>query len=217
MARLRSVIEESGLSDVIKQDSRLTKVLDSIDSSTSVNQTAMERIVKLVKSLRKFARLDEAEQDEVDIHEGLESTLLLVHHELKNRIEVHREYGDIPRIYCYPNQINQVFMNIIVNAGQAISDKGDIFVKTYRRDDNVVVEFRDTGKGISPENLERIFDPGFTTKGVGIGTGLGLSIVYQIIHDHRGDIELESSVGKGTTIRIILPISQGGKDARDRG
>ncbi|MCZ6765563.1 MAG: PAS domain S-box protein [bacterium] len=217
MARLRSVIEESELSEVVKQDTRLTKVLDGIDSSTGVNQTAMERIVKLVRSLKKFARLDEAEQDEVDIREGLESTLLLVHHELKDRIEVHREYGDIPRIYCYPNQINQIFMNVIVNASQAIQGKGDIFIKTSTRDDNVVVEFRDTGKGISPENLERVFDPGFTTKGVGIGTGLGLSIVYQIIQDHHGDIELESSVGKGTTVRIILPISQGGKDARDRG
>jgi len=214
MAKLQSLIEESDLDDVVKEHPRLTKVLESIEGFNSVNQTAMERIVTLVKGLKKFARLDEAEQDEVDIHEGLESTLLLVHHELKTRIEVHRDYGDIPRVYCHPNQINQVFMNIIVNASQAIPDKGDLFIKTSQRGDNVVIEFRDTGKGISKENLERIFDPGFTTKGAGVGTGLGLSIVYQIIQDHHGDIEIESSVGKGTTVRIILPISQGGNDAR---
>jgi signal transduction histidine kinase len=109
-------------------------------------------------------------------------------------------------VTCFPNQINQVFMNILVNASQAIADKGEIFVETYTRGGDIVIEIRDTGKGISEEHLERIFDPGFTTKGVGVGTGLGLSIVHQIVADHGGSVEVSSEIGKGTTFRIILPI-----------
>ena len=142
----------------------------------------------------------------MDIHEGLENTLTLVHHEIKNRIEVHRDYEDIPPIKCYPNQLNQVFMNLLVNASHAIEGVGEIFIKTHLRDGAVVIEIRDTGIGIPEEDLERIFDPGFTTKGFGIGTGLGLSIVYQIIEDHRGKMEVESQVGVGTTFQPFLPV-----------
>jgi signal transduction histidine kinase len=183
----------------------LEKLLSSVEGLDSVNRTALDRIVTIVKSLRNFARLDKAELDTVDLHEGLDSTLTLVHHELKNRVTVHKEYGDLPKVDCYPNQINQVFMNILVNSSQAIEGKGDIYVKTYRRDNFTVIEIRDTGKGISKENLNKIFDPGFTTKGAGVGTGLGLAIVYQIVEDHDGKIEIESEVGKGTTVRILLP------------
>jgi PAS domain S-box-containing protein len=206
LARLRSHLESDLVPESVRKDGELRRLLDGVEGLSSVNTTAMDRIVTLVRSLRKFARLDEAEQDKVDIHEGLESTLTLVHHELKNRITVHKDYGKLPVVNIFPNRVNQVFMNVLVNASQAIEGKGDIHIKTYRRDDNLVVEFRDTGKGISQEDLGRIFDPGFTTKGVGIGTGLGLSIVYQIIQDHDGDIEVESEVGKGTTVRIVLPI-----------
>jgi PAS domain S-box-containing protein len=204
--RLKSTLESESTPESMRTDPDLQKLLDGVEGLNTVNATAMERIVTLVKSLRKFARLDEAERDTVDIHEGLESTLTLVHHELKNRITVHKDYGTFPHVNIYPNQINQVFMNILVNASQAIEGKGEIFLKTFERDGHIVVEIRDTGKGIPQENLRRIFDPGFTTKGAGVGTGLGLSIVYQIIEDHEGDIQVESEVGKGTTIRIILPI-----------
>ena len=184
------------------------KILDSIDSLNNVNREALDRIVKIVNSLRKFARLDAAEQDTVDIHEGLDSTLTLVNHQLKNRITVHRDYGKLPAIKCFPNQLNQVFMNILVNAAQAIEGQGEIRIATSLRDGSAVIEISDSGKGIAPENMERIFDPGFTTKGSGVGTGLGLSIVYQIIRDaHHGDIEVESEVGEGTTFRILLPIN----------
>lgn len=125
---------------------------------------------------------------------------------LKRKAEVHREFGTIPRISCYPNQLNQVFMNILINAGHAIDDKGDIYIKTYAQDNKVVIEIKDTGKGIPEENLNRIFDPGFTTKSRGVGTGLGLSIVYQIIESHNGKIEVASEVGKGTVFKIILPM-----------
>ena len=130
----------------------------------------------------------------------------MVHHELKNRIQVHKDYGRIPSIPCYPNQLNQVFMNLLVNASHAIEGVGTIFIKTRSNDGSVIVEIRDTGVGIPKENLTRIFDPGFTTKGFGVGTGLGLSIVYQIVQDHKGKIEVESEVGEGTTFRLILAV-----------
>ncbi len=185
----------------------MSQHLTRLETLNTHNQTAIDRIVMIVSSLRKFARLDEAELDEVDIHEGLESTLILVQHALKNRVEVVRDYGELPLVKCYPNQLNQVFMNLLINASQAIERKGQIVVRTRRQHDCVSVEIRDTGKGIPQANLQKIFDPGFTTKGSGVGTGLGLSIVYQIMKDHKGNIEVESELGHGTNFRIILPIS----------
>jgi len=187
------------------KETRIPKLFSSIEQLNEVNKDAAQRITKIVNSLRTFARLDQAEKDTVDLHDGLESTLTLVHHEIKRRIDVHKDYGEIPKCDCFPNKINQVFMNILVNASQAIEDKGDIYIKTYTDDGYIVIELSDTGKGIPKEILDKIFDPGFTTKGAGVGTGLGLSIVYQIIEEHKGRIEVESELGKGTTFRIKLP------------
>ncbi len=184
----------------------LTKRLTVLETLNVHNQTAIERIVMIVNSLRKFARLDEAELDEVNIHEGLDNTLVLVQHELKNRIDVEKDYGELPLIKCYPNQLNQVFMNLLVNASHAIEGQGNISIRTHHNTTKAFVEIEDTGKGISEKDLLRIFNPGFTTKGSGVGTGLGLSIVYQIMKDHNGTIEVESKLGQGTTFRIILPI-----------
>jgi signal transduction histidine kinase len=184
----------------------IERLLSRIEQLNAVNRTAMKRVSVIVKSLRTFARLDQAERAQADIHEGLESTLTLVHHRFKNRIRVHKDYGQLPPVSCFPNQLNQVFMNLLVNAGQAIDEEGDVFISTRRRRDDVVVEFRDTGRGIPSDVLSRIFDPGFTTKGTGVGTGLGLSIVFQILQDHHGHIEVDSTVGLGTTFRITLPI-----------
>ena len=186
--------------------STLQKLFTVIDQLNEVSKTAAERIIVIVNSLRNFARLDRAEKDLFNIEEGLESTLTLVHHEFKNRVTVQKEYGDIPKISCYPNQLNQVFMNILVNAAQAIEGKGDIVIRTYTENGFVIIEFEDSGRGIDKEDIKKIFSPGFTTKGVGVGTGLGLSIVYQIIKDHRGEIDIGSEVGKGTMVKISLPI-----------
>ena len=168
---------------------------------------ACGRINEIVRSLRNFARLDEAERKPADLHEGLDSTLTLVGHLLKNRIRVQREYGPLPLVECYANQINQVFVNILVNAAQAIAGTGSITIRTRHDEDHhaAVIEISDTGCGIPPENLQKIFDPGFTTKGVGVGTGLGLAICYRIVEQHGGRIEVESVAGKGTTLRIVLP------------
>jgi signal transduction histidine kinase len=171
-----------------------------------VSKTATHRIMEIVSSLRIFARLDPAEKDKVDIHQGLDSTLTLVHHELKNRIEIVKSYGELPAIECFSNRLNQVFLNILINACQAIEGKGKIEITTRRAGDKAVIEIRDSGSGMSAEVRENIFDPGFTTKGVGVGTGLGLSIVKQIISDHEGQIEVESEQGQGSLFRIILPI-----------
>lgn len=196
-------VEESGSAE---ECSKILELIINIENLAAVSKTAAERITRIVTSLRKFARLEAAEVDAVDLHEGLDNTIVLVQHEMKNRITIHKDYGELPSVTCHANQINQVFMNILVNAAHAIEGNGDIYISTRHDDGNVIVEIRDTGKGIPPDHLERIFDPGFTTKGTGVGTGLGLSIVYQIIQDHGGTIEVESTVGAGATFRINLPV-----------
>jgi len=186
-------------------DKEIDRLLTILEEVCRNNDVATDRIMKIVRSLKNFARLDEAERKPVNIHEGIESTLTLLQHQLKNRIRIEREFGDIPQVECHPNQLNQVFMNILVNAAQAIKGSGVISVKTYMEGDRIKIAISDTGVGIAPEHLSKIFDPGFTTKGVGIGTGLGLSICYRIIQDHRGTIEAESSK-RGTTFTIVLPM-----------
>ncbi len=183
----------------------LQNLLKIIEDANRVITSGTDRVTEIVRRLRSFARLDEAELKDADIHEGLEDTLTLVHHELKHNITIHRNYGDIPVISCYPGQLNQVFMNLLINARQSILGKGEITISTSSKKKKVHIEIMDTGSGIPQDKLERIFDPGFTTKGVGIGTGLGLSICYQIIQDHKGEIKAESEIGKGTKFTIILP------------
>ena len=192
----------------LKENKRFQTAIQILKNNTAVTVTASERIAEIVRSLRDFARLDEAEFQKADIHDGLDSTLTLLRHRLKNRIEVNKQYGDLPRIQCYPNQLNQVFMNVLSNAEQAIAGEGQITIETAREGDAVVVRIRDTGRGIAQDDVGHIFDPGFTTKGVGVGTGLGLSISYNIIQKHHGRITADSDQGRGTTITITLPIEQ---------
>ena len=206
LAKLRDIVTSESSDEAVRENRALQHVLSVVEDISRVNQLASERIVAIVSTLRNFARLDEADLKTADLQEGLESTLTLVHHELKNRVRVVKEYGDIPSIRCHPNQINQVFMNLLVNASQAIEGKGEVRIKTFREGDMVNVQISDTGVGIPPENLSRIFDPGFTTKGVGVGTGLGLSICFKIVQDHGGNIDLETEIGKGSTFTVRLPV-----------
>lgn len=185
---------------------KLKQFISMMVETVGVNEMACERITDIVKSLKNFARLDESELKEVDIHDGIESTLTLLKHELKNRVSIIKEYAELPLIKCYPNLLNQVFMNLLVNAIQSIDGKGSITIKTRMDEGNAFIDIIDTGAGISKAHLERIFDPGFTTKGVGVGTGLGLSICFQIIEKHNGKILVESEIGKGSTFTIQLPI-----------
>ena len=205
---VRKIVSGDEAPPELKDNKRLSQVLDLLEDISRINKLACERIVSIVGSLRNFARLDQAELQMADLHEGLDSTLTLVHHELKNRIDVIKEYGEIPPVRCHPNQINQVFMNLLVNAAQAIPESGEIRLKTFREGDMVKVQISDSGVGIPPANLEKIFDPGFTTKGVGVGTGLGLSICFKIVEDHGGSIDVESEAGKGSTFTVQLPIRE---------
>jgi two-component system, NtrC family, sensor kinase len=209
VSKMREFIECDQCPAEIRNHPEVVKIMGILESINQNNRVACERIIEIIRSLRRFARLDEAEWKKANILEGLDSTLTLVRHQLKNRIQVIKEYGVLPEIDCYPNQLNQVFMNILVNAAQAMPGKGVLRLKAWQEGAVVKISISDSGMGIPKENLARIFDPGFTTKGVGVGTGLGLSICYKIIQDHQGKIEVESDVGKGSTFTVTLPIQQG--------
>ncbi|MBI5639684.1 MAG: GHKL domain-containing protein, partial [Nitrospirae bacterium] len=168
-----------------------------------------ERIKKIVQDLKSFSRVDEAEQKMADINAGLESTINIVWNELKYKATVKKEYGDIPLTKCNPGQLNQVFMNLLVNAAHAIESQGDIGIRTWSEEDSIFVSISDTGCGIPAEKINRIFEPFYTTKEVGKGTGLGLSIAYDIVKKHSGEIKVQSEVGKGTTFTINIPVVTG--------
>jgi two-component system NtrC family sensor kinase len=164
------------------------------------------RVMKIVQNLKSFSRLDEAEWQLANINDCLESTLNIVWNELKYKAEVKKEYGLLPDVKCNPGQLNQVFMNLLVNAANSIEKQGDIGVRTWCDDRDLYIAVSDTGCGIPEEIRERIFDPFFTTKEIGKGTGLGLSISYDIIKKHGGEITVESEVGKGSLFRVRLPL-----------
>jgi signal transduction histidine kinase len=182
------------------------RAIDILRKSQDVTSKASQRIATIVRSLRHFARLDESERERADLEEGLETTLALLQHELKDRIQVVKSYGELPRVDCHPDQMNQVFMNLLLNAARAIEGRGTIAITTAAEGDQVSIAISDTGVGIPQEHRQRIFDPGFTTKGVGVGTGLGLATSYRIVKDHGGEIEVESISGKGTTFTVQLPV-----------
>jgi signal transduction histidine kinase len=191
--------------EMLKEEMDLDFVLDDLDTLIGNCMEGAERVRQIVLDLRKFARQDEAEKQEVDIHEGINSTMTIVHNRLKNRITVHKDFGDVPKIFCYPGQLNQVILNLLTNAIDAIEDKGNIWIRTWQEDSYVKISIRDNGQGIPPDVLLRIFDPFFTTKPVGSGTGLGLTVSHQIIERHGGKIEVESEVHVGTMFTISIP------------
>jgi signal transduction histidine kinase len=181
--------------------SEINKLIESIKNGTT-------RTTEIIRGLRTFSRLDEDILKMADIHEGLDSTLILLHNKYKNRIEIIRDYGKVPQVECYPGQLNQVFMNLLSNAIDAIENTGKIIIKTSINGGTVTISIKDTGHGI-PENLKgRIFDPFFTTKSVGKGTGLGLSISHGIIEKHGGAITFYSREGGGTEFIISIPAVQ---------
>jgi two-component system, NtrC family, sensor kinase len=155
-----------------------------------------------------FARADDDVRQAIDLHEELESSLTLLNHLLKDRVTVHRKYGNVPPIECVRSQIDQVLLNVLANAAQAIAGPGAITVETRLEDTHAVVTVADTGPGIAPEIMGRIFDPFFTTKPVGEGTGLGLSISYEIVKKHGGEIRAESRPGEGATFTMRLPLGR---------
>lgn len=192
--------------DSVKNNRQFQNSVNALRDSNPITMAASERITRIVSSLKAFAHLDEATWQEADLQEGMENTLTLLEHEFKDKIEVVREYGEIPIVTCNPGDINQVFMNLLQNAAEAIENSGKISIRTSEKDGNVYIQITDTGRGISPRRRERLFDPAIVKKGSRMKAGLGLFTSANIVQKHNGRIEVESEVGKGSTFTVILPV-----------
>ncbi len=183
--------------DYISEDAK-DLITESLDGA--------ERVKHIVQNLKTFSRVDQADYALIDLNEAIKTTMNIAWNEIKYVASVQHEFGNIPKINCYPQQLNQVFLNLLINAAQAIKDQGTITVRTWCDEKNVNVSIVDTGSGIAPKDMARIFEPFYTTKDVGKGTGLGLSISYGIVQNHGGEIRVESELGKGSTFTVTLPI-----------
>ena len=203
--KLQTALDHSA-SDTAGKDHEIRNVMEAILKADQLIDQGAERLDEIIKNLKNFVRLDEAEMKMADIHEGLDSVLALIRHDLLTNIEVVREYSEIPPFVCHPGKLNQVFLNLLMNARHAIEDKGRITITTSLRKNMVHVAIRDTGKGIKQDDLKSIFDPGFTTKSSVVRASLGLSICYQIIQEHHGKINVESQPGKGSVFTVIIPM-----------
>jgi signal transduction histidine kinase len=211
---------ESGLPDeAIQQNLRQAKKEYDIDflkqdmpALLRESREGITRVKKIVQNLKDFSHADVSDEWRyADLHQGLDSTLTIVNNEIKYKAEVVKEYGKLPEVECLPSQLNQVFMNLLVNAAQAIEEKGVITVRTGVQGDEVWIDIIDNGKGISPEHIQKVFDPFFTTKPVGKGTGLGLSLSYGIVQKHHGRMEVRSELNKGAAFRVWLPVTHATK------
>ncbi len=183
-------------------------IMEDINELIGDCKEGTDRIKKIVIDLKDFAHPGENKLKNTDINKGIETTLSVVWNELKYKARIKKEYGDLPVIKCYPQQLNQVFMNILVNAAQAMEEHGEIGISTIQDNGCIQIKISDTGTGIAKENLTKIFDPFFTTKDVGKGTGLGMNVAYNIIQKHNGTINVESTLGKGTTFTIRIPVDR---------
>lgn len=207
--KLQRVIETAEKSPsslaAVKDEVEFDYIMKDLPKLISSCEEGARRVRDIVVGLRNFSRLDEVQIKDVDINEGILNTLDLLSGEFKNKIEIHKDLNRVPPLRCYPSQLNQVFMNLLTNASQAIESAGNIWVKVFDDESSIYVSIKDDGKGIPKKIYEKIFDPFFTTKPVGQGTGLGLSISYGIVKKHGGDIRVESEEGVGSTFTISLP------------
>jgi len=190
-----------------KESSDFAFMVTDLPQLIEESREGVSRVSKIVLDLKNFSRSGDNDWSWADVQAGIESTINVVWSQLKYKAEVVRAYSDLPRVYCVASQINQVVMNLLVNAGQAIADHGTLTVRTGVDEDQVWIEVQDTGCGIAPEKQAHVFEPFYTTKAIGMGTGLGLSIAADIISRHQGKIVLQSAVGVGSTFRIVLPIN----------
>ena len=202
---IRDALDGCKTIEDVSNNDQLLPLLTLIQTN---NQTTMEssaRIVKLVNSLKNVARVDEAALQKANLHEGIDSALDLISHEIEGRIDIVREYGDIPQVACHPGELNQVFMTVLKNAVEAIAREGRITVRSFVSGGNVHIQIEDTGAGMTSEQLQRIFDPRFKKEGVRVRAGWGLFTSYKVVEKHKGEIKIESEVGEGTFVDIILP------------
>ncbi|GAA0845292.1 hypothetical protein GCM10009113_18240 [Marinobacter szutsaonensis] len=193
---------------LIKQNIDYDYLRNDLRDLLAESREGIERVKTIIAAMKDFSHIEEEEFKPADIHRGIETTLNVVNNELKYKAEVVREFGELPEVECIISQINQVVMNLLVNAAHAIESFGRITIRTRQQGDTVIIEVQDTGKGISPEHRHRIFEPFFTTKPVGKGTGLGLSLSFNIIEKHQGSLDVDSTPGEGTCFRLTLPITQ---------
>ncbi|MBA5606363.1 PAS domain-containing protein [Duganella sp. FT3S] len=189
----------------VREQADLAFLREDVGDLVRESMDGLKRVKDIVQALKDFSHVGETEWQIADLHQGIDSTLNIVANELKYKATIVKHYGQLPPIRCLASQLNQVFMNLLVNAGHAIKDQGEITISTGTANGWVWVEVADTGMGIAPEHLNRIFEPFFTTKPVGSGTGLGLSLSYGIVHKHGGKIEVASEVGKGSRFVVRLP------------
>lgn len=205
-ASIESIQPEIAEIEKTKKDLEIDYLLADIRDLIEESSSGAVRVQDIVINLKQFSHSGHDEKTLENLKEGLESTISIVWNELKYKVSLEKNYGEIPGVLCFPQEVNQVFMNLLVNAGQAIEDSGEIKVRTYEEEEYVCVDIADTGKGMSQEMQKRIFEPFFTTKDIGEGTGLGLSVSYQIIVEkHGGLLLVDSKEGSGTTFTIKLP------------
>jgi len=190
----------------LEKEADLDFVLKDIFELIEESREGTERIKKIVQDLKDFAHPGQDKPKFADINQNIDSTVNVVWNELKYKADVTKDYGDLPQVQCYPQLLNQVFMNLLINAAQSIEKRGEINIKTRADNGYVKIKISDTGSGIPKENINRICNPFFTTKDVGKGTGLGLNVAYKIIKKHHGKIDAKSVVGKGTTFTIRIPV-----------
>lgn len=212
MASQERIVEQGATAEALRElaavrrELKIDRIVPDIGKLIDESLDGANRVRKIVKDLNTFSRVDQGCSEIADLVECLESAVTIVWNQLKYKATLNRNYGNVPPLKCYPQQLNQVFMNLLVNAGHSIEGQGIITIMTWLDADNAYVSIADTGCGIEPEHLSRIFEPFFTTKEEGKGTGLGLSISYDIIKKHHGDITVESVVGAGTTFTVKLPL-----------
>ena len=199
--------EQIGHVAVLAQELRRDMIIEEMRELLHNNISGLDQITELVSNLKNFSRLDRQKIASVDLNEGLDSVLIIARNELKYKVDLIKDYGQLPPVRCSPSQINQVFLNLLVNAAQAIEQQGTITLRSRAENDQVRIEIEDTGKGIPAHIVPHIFDPFFTTKDVGEGTGLGLSIAFQIVQQHGGTLSVDSTPGHGTKFVIILPVA----------
>ncbi|SFU80426.1 ATP-binding protein [Pseudoduganella namucuonensis] len=197
----------------VRDEADLEFVQEDASALVRESMDGLKRVKDIVQALKDFSHVGEVEWQVADLHQGLDSTLNIVANEIRYKATVEKHYGVLPQVHCLASQLNQVFMNLLVNAGQAIRTQGVITIRTGHDKGWVWVEIGDTGAGIAPEHLNRIFEPFFTTKPVGSGTGLGLSLSYGIVNKHGGKIEVASELGKGTRFTVRLPVTPPAMDA----
>ncbi|MFN5706048.1 MAG: sensor histidine kinase, partial [bacterium] len=218
--KIENTIKEKSLDNEFEEAKKFKKEIDydylihEIDVLLKGMSDGAGRTVEIVKGLKSFSRLDESDLKFANVNEGLDSTIIILNSTFKGKVNVVKDFGDIPEIECFAGKLNQVFMNIINNAAQAVmtshenDNDGQVIIKTFREENFVKISISDNGIGMPEEVKHKIFEPFFTTKKAGEGTGLGLSIVYSIIELHKGIIEVNSELGKDTEFLITLPINQ---------